>query len=112
MAHQIKLLPLASSLTFFRLPLMMELSPNTPAPGEPGEQLIEHIAHQNQLLELALDFGNQTRSMTTSTRWNSFRSEYPDVAIARRSAPNKFMLPSARCDGPTRISSKVPTVPT
>lgn len=47
---------------------MMELSRNTPELGEPGEQSIEHIAHQNQQLELTPGFLLQTRSITTSTR--------------------------------------------
>ncbi len=34
------------------------------------------------------------------------------VAIARRSAPTRFIEPSATRDGPSRISSSVPTVPT
>ena len=50
--------------------------------------------------------------MMISTRWNDFTSEYPHVAIARRSAPNKFIDPSDACEGPLRISSSVPTVPT
>jgi hypothetical protein len=35
---------------------MMELFRNTPALGEPVAQLIGHIAHQNQQLELVLGF--------------------------------------------------------
>ena len=34
------------------------------------------------------------------------------VAIARRSAPKRFIEPSGTRDGPSRISSSVPTVPT
>jgi hypothetical protein len=49
---------------------------------------------------------------TTSTRWNSFRSEYPAVAIVRRSAPIRFIEPSGTVDGPCRICSSVPIVPT
>jgi hypothetical protein len=41
---------------------------------------------------------------TTSIRWNSLTSVYPVVAIARRSAPTRFMVPSATLDGPNRIS--------
>src|SRR6266699_5396149 len=48
----------------------------------------------------------------TSTRWNSFRSEYPDVAIVRRSAPIRFIEPSATVDGPCTICASVPIVPT
>src|SRR6266536_3155289 len=40
---------------------------------------------------------------TTSTRWNSLRSEYPEVAMVRRSAPIRFIEPSATVDGPCRI---------
>ena len=54
---------------------MMELSRNKPVPVEPDGQLTGHIAHQNQQLELVLEVLNQTRSITTSTRWNSFKSE-------------------------------------
>ena len=44
-----------------------------------------------------------------STRWNSFRSEYPVVAIAFRNAPTMFTVPSARVEGPFMISANVPT---
>jgi hypothetical protein len=54
---------------------MMELFRNTPGLGELDVRLIERIAPQNQQLKLTLGFLYQTRSMTTSTRWNSFRSE-------------------------------------
>ena len=37
---------------------------------------------------------------TTSTRWNSLRSEYPVVAIDLRSAPIRFAVPSATGAGP------------
>src|SRR6185437_8231789 len=37
---------------------------------------------------------------TTSTRWNSFRSEYPVVAIDRRRAPIRLTRPSGFDDGP------------
>ena len=64
------------------------------------------------------DFGRWTRDplvpaglTTISTRWNSLRSEYPVVAIDRRSAPTMFIVPSVTWDGPNRICSSVPTVP-
>ena len=37
---------------------------------------------------------------TTSTRWNSFRSEYPVVAMDLRSAAMRFAVPSATGAGP------------
>ena len=49
--------------------------------------------------------------MTISTRWNSLRSLYPVVAIARRKAPTRFIVPSATCDGPCMICASGPTVP-
>ncbi len=53
----------------------MELFRNTPGLGELDVRLIARIEPQNQQLKLVLGFLNQTRSITTSTRWNSFRSE-------------------------------------
>jgi len=53
----------------------MELSPNKPGLDVLDGQLTARIGLQNQLLKLALGFLYQTRSITTSTRWNSFRSE-------------------------------------
>ena len=44
---------------------------------------------------------------TTSTRWNSLRSEYPVVAIDLRSAPMRFAVPSATGAGPYRTASSV-----
>lgn len=37
---------------------------------------------------------------TISTRWNSLTSLYPVVAMALRSAPTMFNVPSALSDGP------------
>ena len=44
---------------------------------------------------------------TTSTRWNSLMSEYPVVAIDLRSAPSRFVVPSAVVAGPNSTSSRV-----
>ena len=49
---------------------------------------------------------------TTSTRWNSLTSEYPVVAIARRSAPTRLVVPSATRPGPKRISWSGAVAPT
>jgi hypothetical protein len=56
MGRQIKLLLLVSSPTSLKQALMLELSRNTPVLGEPGGQLIAHIARQNQQLKLVLGF--------------------------------------------------------
>ena len=46
---------------------------------------------------------------TTSTLWNSLRSEYPVVAIDFLSAPMRFAVPSATGAGPYRTDSRVVT---
>src|SRR5205814_2440534 len=44
--------------------------------------------------------GAAYRSSTRPTFWNSLRSRYPHLAIARFNPPNRFSPPSGSSDGP------------
>src|SRR5205814_4975904 len=49
------------------------------------------------------------RSSSSPTFWNSLRSRYPHLAIARFSPPNRFSTPSGSSDGPYSTRSSVPS---
>src|SRR5690606_27899295 len=80
---------------------------------EPNPPRAKHDLAQGgrELFELDLVVGRVSAHSygvtTTSTRWNSFSEEYPVVAMARRSAPMRFVVPSAVVAGPNMTSSRV-----